>query len=218
MHRSPLMERLGLRSKARGNSRKLAAHLAIEPLEERRLLTAYNLLVSTYDPTVQNLSGVLKYSEATDLARQALTKPLVQLPFGAYAGTGIVGVDGSVGLESAAGVAVAPDGSTYVSSPGSGPGRSAQILHYSSSGVFLNVLGGNDAEQAPLFFPGTLAFGPNGNLYVADLGGSFTVGGVTYSSPGSSINSTPRQPLGSGSQRTRLPRACNFQPIFRPAA
>src|SRR5208283_1466976 len=57
------------------------------------------------------------------------------------------------------------DGSYYVSSD-----ATDQVLHYSNSGVFLGVLGANDASPAPLEFPGTLAFGPNGNLYVADLG------------------------------------------------
>ena len=47
---------------------------------------------------------------------------------------------------------------------------SGQVLHFSNSGAFLGVLGANDATRAPLAFPGTLAFGPDGNLYVADLG------------------------------------------------
>ena len=76
---------------------------------------------------------------------------------------------GANGSSQTAGVAVAPDGSYYVSSPGSGPGGTGQVLHYSSSGVFLNVLGASDGNPAALIYPGTLAFGPNGNLYVADL-------------------------------------------------
>ena len=57
----------------------------------------------------------------------------------------------------------------FVSRPGGGPGGSRQILHYSKAGVFEMCWARNDAIQAPLEFPGTLAFGPNGNLYVADL-------------------------------------------------
>ena len=58
-----------------------------------------------------------------------------------------------------AGVAVAPDGSYYVSSPGSGPVfngvATGQILHYSSSGVFLNVLDQGDTSGPALDDPGT---------------------------------------------------------------
>ena len=47
MNRAPLMDRLGLRGKAKNKHRGSYARLGIELLEERRLLTAYNLLVST---------------------------------------------------------------------------------------------------------------------------------------------------------------------------
>ena len=60
----------------------------------------------------------------------------------------------------ATGEAVAPDGSYYVSSLYLGA-----ILHYSNNGSLL----GETAE--PYGGPGTLVFGPNGNLYVGDLYG-----------------------------------------------
>ena len=56
------------------------------------------------------------------------------------------------------GVAVAPDGTYYVSS------LYGTVMHYTNSGIFLN-----DVGTGYLAEPGTLAFGPNGNLYVADL-------------------------------------------------
>ncbi|MGO9112756.1 MAG: hypothetical protein ACLP9L_26275 [Thermoguttaceae bacterium] len=144
MNRSPLIDRFGLRSKASNKQRDLCTHLGIEPLEERRLLSVDNLLVGTFDDT----SGrtVLEFSEATDF----------RLPGGA--------LTGDHGLGQAQGLAAAPDGSYYVSSLASG-----QVLHFSSAGTYLGVLGAGDAVQAPIYAPGTLAFGPNGNLYVADL-------------------------------------------------
>ena len=48
------------------------------------------------------------------------------------------------------------DGSYYVSGIGTG------VVHFSNSGVPLGVLGSD-----VLVAPGTLAFGPNGNLYVS---------------------------------------------------
>jgi len=124
------------------------------------LLTTYNLLVSTYAPTgasgLYAGSSVLEYSESTNL----------RVSGGVYAG--------DHGLTNATGLAVAPDGSYYVSSPGSGPEvdgvATGQVLHYSNSGVFLNVLDQGDTSGPTLYEPGTLAFGPDGNLYVADLG------------------------------------------------
>ena len=78
-------------------------------------------------------------------------------------------VGGGVGFDdngdyATSGVAVAPDGSFYVSSLETG-----QVLHYSNAGVFLNFL--DTPPNNPYYSPGTLAFGPNGNLYVADLSG-----------------------------------------------
>ena len=71
---------------------------------------------------------------------------------------------GSSPLGYTSGVAVAPDGTYYVSSL-----ATDQVLHYSSVGAYLGYLGENDSIQSPLQAPGTLAFGPNGNLYVGDL-------------------------------------------------
>jgi len=150
MNRSSLIDRLGLRSKSRHKRPSKRTRLGVERLEERRLLSVDNLLVSTYNPT--GGSSVLEYSEATNL----------RLPGGVYAG--------DHGLQNATGLAVAPDGSYYVSSLGSGPHQTGQVLHYSRTGAFLNVLGSSDANSATIFYPGTLAFGPNRNLYVADVG------------------------------------------------
>ena len=66
--------------------------------------------------------------------------------------------------------------------PAAAPVATGQVLHYSSSGVFLNVLGANDATRAPLYPRARSAFGPNGNLYVADL------------EPAPSTSSTLRRP------------------------
>src|SRR5208283_641298 len=106
------------------------------------------------DLLVGNLTGggVLRYSSAAEPLAEGGVAP------------------GANGSSETAGVAVAPDGSYYVSSPGSGPDGTGQVLHYSNSGVFLNVLGASDSTQAVLIYPGTLDFGPNGRLYVADLG------------------------------------------------
>ena len=41
-------------------------------------------------------------------------------------------------------------------------------MHYGNSGVFLDALGAGDATAPLLVSPAALAFGPNGNLYVAD--------------------------------------------------
>lgn len=62
------------------------------------------------------------------------------------------------------GVAVAPDGTFYVSSLFAGG-----VLHYANDGSLLGMLGAGDATPAPFQAPAALAFGPNGNLYVADL-------------------------------------------------
>ncbi len=137
MNRPLFSNRLGPRGKTTSKQSIRHTRLGLEQLEERRLLTSYNLLVSTYNPTgainsVYAGSSVLEYSEATNLR---------------VAG-GVA--TGDHNLQSAEGLAVAPDGSYYVSSPGSGPKvngvYTGQVLHYSSSGVFLNVLGANDAS------------------------------------------------------------------------
>ena len=135
MNRLPLMERFGLRSKTHDKPR--GRHLGIEPLEERRLLSASDLLISTVDGNI-NGQSVLRYNESTRLP----------VPGGISTGVG--------GLDYATGLAVAPDGSYYVSGIGTG------VVHFSNSGVPLGVLGSD-----VLVAPGTLAFGPNGNLYVS---------------------------------------------------
>lgn len=99
-----------------------------------------DLLVSSYD----NSAGltVLRYDQNT---------------FTPVPGTVATGDNG---LGVAQGLAVAPDGSFYVSSNGSTVG----VMHYSHSGTLLDTVSGT------FFAPGTLEFGPNGNLYVGDLG------------------------------------------------
>ena len=109
------------------------------------MLSINDLVVSTYDNTSGN----------TVLAYQ------VELPVVSSVATG------DHGLGTAQGLAVAPDGSYYVSSTVSYPGK---VLHYDANGTYLGTLGENDGTPAPLAVPGTLVFGPNGNLYVGDFG------------------------------------------------
>ena len=144
MNRSPLIDRFGLRSKT---SKKLYAsetHLGIEALEERRLLSGNDLLITTVDGYI-NGDSVLRYNEAT-------RSPV----------PGSVATGSDNALYYATGVVAAPDGSYYVSTLfGQSSGA---VLHFADSGQLLGVLGA-DVLQGP----GTLKFGPNGNLYVADL-------------------------------------------------
>ena len=136
------------KQKSRGGkplSRRYYFRPAVEQLEDRRLLSLSNLMVSTFDDTAG--SSVLSFNEASKL----------RLTSGA--------LTGDHNLGHAQGLAVAPDGTFYVSSLNTG-----QVLHFSAAGNFLDVLGANDANPVQLGTPGTLAFGPNGNLYVADLG------------------------------------------------
>ncbi len=148
MHRSPLMGRFGLHSKASNRSRASDTRLGFEPLEERRLLSASDLVITTVDGTV-NGNSVLRYNEATK-------SPV--------AGSVAYGDDNA--LYYATGAVAAPDGSYYVSSIGTG------VLHFADSGQLLGVLGTN-----VLVAPGSLEFGPNGNLYVADLEGGASMAG-----------------------------------------
>lgn len=104
------------------------------------------LLVGTFDDT--GGYSVLRYDETTHA-------PIL---------TGRVAT-GDHGLGAVQGLAVAPDGSFYVSSIGNGA-----VHHYDGAGNFLGFLGAGDSNPAPLFAPGRLAFGPNGHLYVTDLG------------------------------------------------
>jgi hypothetical protein len=85
---------------------------------------------------------------------------------------------GGGGLEAAAGVTVGPDGNIYVSSQNTG-----EILFYDGDtgmplpsplpggrdGLFAQPL--DEAPDSP-FAPGPLRFGPDGNLYVSDYGGT----------------------------------------------
>ena len=103
------------------------------------------------DLLVGDLSGgILRYSAA-----QPLTEGSV--------------ASGDNGDYETSGVAVAPDGSFYVSSPGSGPGGPAKCCTTQVPASSSTCWARNDANPATLYYPGTLAFGPNGNLYVADL-------------------------------------------------
>jgi len=117
---------------------------SLEQLEDRRLM-AIDMLVSLYDDTAGQ--SVLRYDY--DTLAPALG--------------GVATNDH--GLNTAQGLAVAPDQSFYVSSFATG-----QVLHYSPQGQFIDVLGAGDAMQAPIFAPGALMFGPNGHLYLTDLG------------------------------------------------
>jgi len=116
----------------------------IEALECRQML-ASDLLMANYDDS--NGTAVYRYNETT------WTPTTGSVPTG----------DNGIGVSQ--GLAVAPDGSFFVSSSGS-----LTVLHYDVNGDYLGVLGAGDAVQAPIYFPGTLNFGPDGDLYVADLG------------------------------------------------
>jgi DNA-binding beta-propeller fold protein YncE len=84
---------------------------------------------------------------------------------------------GSAGLEATAGVEVGPDGNIYVSSQNTG-----EVLFYDGpTGAPLPspLPGGRDGlfallrtESQPGGAPGPLRFGPDGNLYVSDFGGT----------------------------------------------
>ena len=72
------------------------------------------------------------------------------------------------GIAEPDGLTVAPDGSYYVSTLidlGVSNGTGA-VVHLSSTGAFLGTVPVYDTHEAP----STLAFGPNGNLYIADNG------------------------------------------------
>ncbi len=107
------------------------------------MLLAGDLLVGLYEPTAG--MSVLRYDDTYQQVAGSVPT-------------------NSGGLQQAEGVAVAPDGSFYVSSLTTG-----SVLHYDAFGSYLGVLGENDTTHATFFAPGTLLFGPNGNLYVGDL-------------------------------------------------
>jgi hypothetical protein len=84
---------------------------------------------------------------------------------------------GSAGLEATAGLTVGPDGNIYVASQNTG-----EILYFDgATGTPLAspIPGGRDGlfanlrtDMHPGGAPGPLRFGPDGNLYVSDFGGS----------------------------------------------
>ena len=168
------MNRFTLRRKTNGKQRIRYSQLAFEPLEERRLLSVSDLLISTVDGSV-NGQSVLRYNERSP-------SPVLG---GVQTGVGGVGY--------ATGLAVAPDGSYYVSSIGTG------VVHFSNAGVPLGVLGADE-----MVAPGTPVFGPNGDLYVADFGGK--VGDTTYPGAIDEFNTTTQELVG----QTPLP--ANFTP------
>ncbi len=134
--RQPCVRRETFRQLARRGSLS-----RIEALESRTMLAA-DLLVSVFDDT-GGLS-VLRYDENLN----------------PVAG----GVPTSMTVAAVQGLAVAPDGTFFISSLASG-----QVLHYDNGGNLLGALGAGDAVPAPLIAPSTLVFGPNGHLYVGDL-------------------------------------------------
>ena len=124
-------------------------HRTFEMLEQRAMLSADDLLVSSYDGN--GVDSVYRFNENS----------------GATAYGSVSSSDAEDGGAKNTGLAVAPDGSFFVSDS-----STDEVLHYSNSGTFLGVLDTEDAggDYAPLVEPGTLAFGPDGNLYVGDLG------------------------------------------------
>jgi|GEM_PF-2353712 len=123
------------------NCETATVSFAAEVLECRIMLAA-DMLVSVFDDT-SGLS-VLRYDDQ----------------FAPVAG----GVSTGPAVGMVQGVAVAPDGTFYVSSLFAGG-----VLHYDNDGALLGMLGAGDSTPAPFQAPAALAFGPNGNLYVADL-------------------------------------------------
>jgi len=123
------------------HSETTSVSFAAEVLECRVMLAA-DMLVSVFDDT--NGLSVLRYDDQ----------------FAPVAGG--VATGPTVGMVQ--GVAVAPDGTFYVSSLFAGG-----VLHYDNDGNLLGTLGAGDATPAPFQAPAALAFGPNGHLYVADL-------------------------------------------------
>ncbi|MGD9721696.1 MAG: hypothetical protein AB7O59_05585 [Pirellulales bacterium] len=120
----------------------------VEWLEDRKLLSVNDLLIGTYDSFYG--TAVYRYNEVT-------WAPTVgAVPAGGAENVGVV-----------QGLVAAPDGQSFYVSSNAGSG---EVLHYDIDGTFLGVLGAGDGTPAPMVAPGGLAFGPNGNLYVADLG------------------------------------------------
>jgi hypothetical protein len=118
----------------------------LEALEDRKLLSATDLLVSGFEATGGQY--VTRYNDVTH----------TPVPGGIFGGAG------PNDLVVAQGIATAPDGTFYVSSLFTG-----KVLHYAADSTFIDVLGAGDGIPAPIFAPGALAF-HNGFLYVGDLG------------------------------------------------
>ena len=135
------------------------------------MLSAEDLLVSTFFSTAGN--SILRYNDTTHNA----------VP-------GSVATGDSGALFAPEGLAVAPDGTFYVSTATSQ--FSAVVLHYSSSGTLMGQLGQSDTVQAPLQDPTGLAIGPNGHLYVADQVKAATINSTSARRPLNSISKTTR--------------------------
>ncbi len=133
----------GLRSLRRANH----FQPRIEPLEDRKMLSATDLLVSGFEATGGQY--VTRYNDIT----------YAPVPGGIFGGAG------PNDLVVAQGIATAPDGTFYVSSLFTG-----KVLHYAADSTFIDVLGAGDGMAAPIFAPGALAFDTGGFLYVGDLG------------------------------------------------
>ncbi len=158
MHRNTLISRLVLRKIDRGQAiRSDYFRPQFELLEDRKLLTVSDLLVTTYDdshshtipdlpnpPIVVPGFSVVRFNETTM----------------APALGSVATLDADNGnVATAQGLAVAPDNTFYVSNDNTG-----DVDHFDRAGKFLNTLG-----HQVVFAPGTLVFGSNGHLYVGDL-------------------------------------------------
>jgi hypothetical protein len=131
------------RSATRGKSFRAR----LEKLEDRNLL-AGDLLISTYDTT--DGEAVLRFHDVTWNRTD--------------------GTDATGSFAVPQGLAVAADGTYYVSNATAFPG---EVWHFDVDGTFLDVLGAGDAVPVTLFVPGNLQFSPvNGHLYVADIAAS----------------------------------------------
>ena len=144
MRRHARIARFDARSIRPSAATSQGGSLAAPEQLEGRMLLAGDLLTSLYEPT--GGMSVVRYDDSFQ-----------QVAGGVATGSG--------GLQQAQGVAVAPDGSYYVSSL-----STASVIHYGAYGNYLGQLGENDTTHATFYAPGSLQFGPNGHLYVGDLG------------------------------------------------
>ncbi|HEX7376411.1 MAG TPA: MBG domain-containing protein, partial [Pirellulales bacterium] len=125
---------------------------SFEQLEGREMLAADDLLIGLYAG-----GGVLRDNPSTS-------------PATPIQGAGAV-APGDHGLTNVSGVATAPDGTFYASNATTG-----QVAHYSNWGAYLGAFAGAGTSLSGVKTPGTLAFGANGDLYVADT----TSGAVSW--------------------------------------